>query len=116
VKVTGSFPRFFMNNSNYKHKLISVDQWGDIQWTSMERAFYGCENLQITATDVPDLSKVENMSMMFYYVKNFSGNISNWDVGNVKNMTSMFYQATSFNSDLSKRDVSNVTSMAGMFQ
>jgi hypothetical protein len=53
------------NNATYRNKLISVDQRGDIEWTSMERAFHGCENLEIKATDVPDLRKVDSISRMF---------------------------------------------------
>ena len=36
--------------------LQSVDQWGTTQWRTMDQAFKGCVNLQILATDTPDLS------------------------------------------------------------
>ena len=65
VSIRGSFPRIYINNNAYKDKLISVDQWGDMAWTSMENAFYGCTNLAILATDAPDLSNVTNMYGMF---------------------------------------------------
>ena len=28
-----------------KHKLLTIEQWGTGKWTSMESAFYGCENM-----------------------------------------------------------------------
>ena len=37
-----------------------------------------------------DVSKVKNMSMMFYGCENFNCDISNWDVSNVKDNTDMF--------------------------
>ena len=33
-------------------KILSVDQWGDISWTSMESAFQGCYSLNFSATDL----------------------------------------------------------------
>jgi hypothetical protein len=46
--------------------LIAVNQWGDIEWQTMANAFYGASNVEILATDVPDLTKVENMVHMFH--------------------------------------------------
>lgn len=77
----------------------------------MNNAFYGCENLQILATDTPDLSKVTDMGNMFRAATNFNGDLSNWDVSNVTNMTNVFNGARNFNSDLSAWDVSKVTNM-----
>ncbi|MBC8645287.1 hypothetical protein H9W95_18420 [Flavobacterium lindanitolerans] len=46
-------------------KLIDVTQWGTVQWSTMKNAFMDCHNLNITATDVPDLSNVSDISSMF---------------------------------------------------
>ena len=43
-------------------KLQSIEQWGDIQWESMRRAFAGAKNMVYNATDTPDLSAVTDMS------------------------------------------------------
>ena len=51
-----------MYNSDSAEKLISVDQWGDIEWTSMYRVFYSANNMDVIAIDVPDLSRVTDMS------------------------------------------------------
>lgn len=48
-----------------KDKILEVMQWGNIAWESMNRAFWGSSNLQITAIDSPDLSNVTNMGSMF---------------------------------------------------
>ncbi len=115
IRIRGDFPRIYYNNEGDKEKLISVDQWGDIQWTSMESAFYGCSNLIMNANDIPDLIGVDNMSFMFANVYNFNSNIDTWDVGNVTNMSSMFYNAYNFNQPLGNWDVGNVTDMSYMF-
>jgi surface protein len=67
VSITGDFPRIYFNNAGDKDKILTVVQWGEIQWTSFEYAFYFCTNLTIPATDAPDLSGVTNMALSFGY-------------------------------------------------
>ncbi|MEX0721467.1 MAG: BspA family leucine-rich repeat surface protein [Balneolaceae bacterium] len=81
----------------------------------MFSAFNSAENMIYNATDVPNLSKVTNMSLMFSGASSFNGDLSGWDVSNVTRMSSMFSGASSFNGDLSVWDVSIVTTMSSMF-
>ncbi|UXX78653.1 BspA family leucine-rich repeat surface protein [Reichenbachiella carrageenanivorans] len=115
VSISGDFPRIYFNNGGQKNKIQSIDQWGDIEWTSMLSAFYGCTNLSYSATDAPDLSGVTDMSAMFRSASSFNGDLSTWDVSSVTDMSAMFYSASSFNGDLSTWDVSGVTDMSSMF-
>jgi len=55
ISITGSFPRIFFNDSGDKLKIMSIDQWGVQPWLSMERAFYGCNQLTELASDSPSL-------------------------------------------------------------
>lgn len=115
VAIRGDFPRIYFYGGGDYRKIISVDQWGDIAWASMEYAFFECNNLAGQAVDVPDLSNVTDMSNMLYGAESFNQNIGNWDVSNVTNMFGMFWRAESFNQDISNWDVSNVTNMFGIF-
>src|SRR5690554_4575412 len=52
VSITGDFPRirfgnFTSPNDPMPSKIKSVEQWGDIQWLSMEAAFRRCSTLII---------------------------------------------------------------------
>jgi len=116
VAIRGNFPAIYFNNSGDKDKIISIDQWGDIQWESMFNAFSGCINLTSDATDTPNLSLVTNCVRMFSEAVLFNGNISNWDVSNLTNCLQMFNGATSFNQDIGDWDVSNITNMGRMFE
>ncbi|GAB5525207.1 MAG: hypothetical protein Roseis2KO_30790 [Roseivirga sp.] len=133
VKIFGAFPRF----SSTGARVVSIDQWGSNPWQSMEEAFVD-QSLEITATDVPDLSNVTSLVNMFHGTdlgnadltswdvstitdmsglfseSGFDGDISNWDVSNVTNMTETF-SGSDFNGDISGWDVSNVTDMTGTF-
>ena len=80
---------------------------------------------RVTATDIPDLTNVTNMSYMFSAINlNFDAdddvwnipNIENWDVSNVTDMTALFNFCRGFNQDISNWDVSNVTSMNSMLR
>ncbi|MEP5365986.1 MAG: BspA family leucine-rich repeat surface protein [Reichenbachiella sp.] len=115
VEISGDFPRIYFDNGGDKVKIRSIDQWGDSKWTSMQGAFYGCENLMYNATDVPNLTQVTDLSYMFRGINGFNEDISTWDVSQVIDMSYLF-QSTSFNQDISEWDVSHVTDMAYMFQ
>ena len=115
VVISGNFTRIHLIDVYNAQKLQSIDQWGDIQWESMNSAFWGATNMVYRATDAPDLSGVTDMYAMFAYANSFNGDISEWDVSGVTDMSAMFAYATSFNSDLSPWDVSGVTGMHEMF-
>ena len=115
IAIIGLFPRIYFFESGSADKIYNVKQWGAIQWSSMERAFAGCSNLDVTADDAPDLSRVTNMNGMFLGASDFNEDISDWNVSNVRNMSSMFTGASAFNGDISDWNVSNVTNMGGMF-
>ncbi|WP_162182443.1 BspA family leucine-rich repeat surface protein [Lacinutrix jangbogonensis] len=115
VTINGDFPLFWFGNTGDKEKLLSVDQWGDQVWKSMQGSFYGCTNMVINATDSPDLSEVTSFINIFRGATVMNQDISTWDVGNVESMTAAFFGATAFNKDLSTWDVSNVLNMNNMF-
>ena len=80
-----------------------------------EKAFYGAENLVMTATDSPDLSLVTSMEQMFRKAHIFNGDFSGWDTSNVTSMEGMFFEAEFFNGDISGWDTSSVTDISSMF-
>ena len=119
VSITGDFPRIYFNDLRNTDanpdKILTIDKWENIAWTSMAFAFTGCTNLKYTATDVPDLSRVTDMSGMFAFASTFNGDLSGWNVSSVNDMEGMFAGATVFNGNLGKWDVSSVTDMSAMF-
>ena len=115
VSLFGIYDRIsFVNYDSYE-KIIDISQWGHNKWKTMESAFDSCYNLQISATDSPDLSEVTNMSKMFIEAKNFNSKIGHWDTSNVQNMSSVFYKVELFNQDISQWNTSSVTDMSKMF-
>ncbi len=98
-------------------KLMDVEQWGTTSWETMSYAFIGCENLNITAVDVPNLSGMSNMTNMFNDCRSLNGppNINLWDTSTITNMYGLFFHAESFNQPISNWNTANVTVMSSMF-
>lgn len=109
-------PNIVTYNGDAK-KILEVSQWGNIQWTNMEWAFSDCTNLNITATDVPNLSSVTSMLAMFYNCTSLIGNptFNLWNTSSVTNMSHLFASAGNFNQPIGNWNVSNVTNMDWMF-
>lgn len=119
IKVSNGIGNFhrFNGYSIDRDKLLEVKQWGNIKWSNMFFAFNGCSNLDITATDVPDLSGVTNLSAMFQECNNLKGNSSFnlWNTSNITDMGGMFIRAKNFNQDIGNWNISNVTDLTIMF-
>jgi len=115
VEISGNFTRIVFGQGGGSGKILDVEQWGDIEWSTMEEAFVGTSNLNISASDAPDLSRVTSMQAMFWDSE-MNADISHWDVSNVTDMSRIFEDAVFFNQNLNSWDVSGVTTMADMFQ
>ena len=115
VSVTATSGQIYFNNLGDKLKLLDIKQWGTCEWTSFNRAFQGCSNMNATATDNPNLSNVLTFYRCFHSCSSFNADISNWDVSNVTNIYQMFLSCTVFNQDISGWDVSSVNTMAYLF-
>ena len=116
IKINRIFPRIFFNNTGDRQKLLTIDQWGNIPWTSFNNAFHGCLNMNMVATDAPVLTGVTDLTSMFHRCDAMTGNTSfnTWNTSNITNMVNMF-RSFVFNQPLSNWDVSNVTDFNSMF-
>ena len=97
--------------------LLAVEQFGDVEWTTMFQAFYGCKNMTFgPSIDKPDLSRVTDMSQMFRACSKFNEPIGNWDVSSVTKMVATFFNCPIFNQNLNDWDVSHVATMSQIFR
>lgn len=116
ASIIGVFPAIYIGfEGSSSQSLKSIEQWGSIEWQTMHKAFHGCENMLYNATDLPDLTNVEDLSYMFYGASSFNADLNGWNVSNVKYMNYMFAYAAEFNSDLDQWKVENVITMEAMF-
>jgi hypothetical protein len=115
IKITQGLTRINMlaESAENRSKITKIKQFGDILWSSWDGFMFNCQNMNITATDIPILSGVTNMFVSFLGCAEFVGNssIANWDVSNVTIMYECF-RGTKFNIDISGWDVSSLTGAA----
>ena len=118
IKISGTFPQIFYNNNSEGDKITEIKNWGIIQWSSFDRAFMGCNNLDLTATDYPDLTNCTTLHRIFNGCSSFentNGSIGGWDTSTITNMDGVFAGCVLFNQSINNWDVSNVTSFGPGF-
>jgi len=113
VTLSGIAQSWRFNNGGDKNKILSVLDLGDVGWTNLYGAFYGCTNL--SSVSGGKTGSVTNMSNMFRNAPIINPDTSGYDTANVTNMHAMFYGATNANPNTSGWNTSKVTSMSYMF-
>jgi len=119
VSITGTFPQIHFNGTAVdRDKILTIEQWGAIEWQALTQAFKGCSRLDITnlSIDIPDLSNATNISEAFADCTIFNGDITLWNVSTITNMARLFHTASNFNQDIGDWDVSNVLAMDRVFE
>lgn len=114
IDISGNLPHLYnggVTTDENQKKIIDIKQWGSQVWNSMFLSFIGASNLNISATDQPDLSQVTNMSFMFSRASSFYQPLNNWDTSNVTDMQFMFSEASNFNQSLAGFSISNATNI-----
>jgi surface protein len=136
IRISGSFPNIYFNDGGDKAKVISVNNLGDVGWTTLLNAWLGCSNLATFTVGNTDTSSVTNISKtlngtavstldlrgmdvssvttLFGTFANCSNlstiNVSGWNTSSVTFSNFTFNNCTSLTSlDLSDWDTSNVT-------
>ena len=123
IMVYGDLGKIIETTVNSARMIRDISNWGSA--TVGTKSFQNCQNLSISATNLPNLDA--NLAYTFSGATSFNSDISNWDTSNVTNMEGIFYGADAFNQDISKKtvtgdgasyaawDTSSVTTMRNMF-
>ena len=114
ISIEGTLQGWQFNNAGDRLKMLDIKQWGVLN-LSTNAAFYGCTNLDASATDAPTVSSTSFYSM-FRNCTNFNGALGNWDISTVTNLQETFWNATTFNKSINSWDVSNCTTFSRMFR
>ena len=121
ISITGQYSGFMINGGADKDKLISIDDWGTVGFTSMNSAFNGCVNLASLTRGA--ITGAKNATSFVYCFSgcNSLATIPKGLFDNVPNATSFFGCFAYCNSLLSIPDglfddVPNVTAFNACFR
>ena len=123
IAILGDCNGFMFNNGGDRLKIYDIKQWGNgfgFNYNANNRGeltFRGCNNLDITATDVLDLSNANRFDRFFEGCNNlvFNTSINNWDTSNIINFQFMFNDCFLFNQPLNNWNTSFSKSFSRTF-
>ena len=111
IECTGTLRVFTFAGTGDKLKLKEIHKWGgsSLDLAGGSFAFFGCNNLTVSATDSP--ANVGSVATVLYGVGSptFTGGLSGWDMSNTTSCQMLCYLDSAYNEDISGWDVSNIT-------
>ena len=115
--IQGICTGFNFSNLGDRLKILEIQQWGRLKFINAVGQFWGCANLNVIATDIPDLSGLSSLESFFRECSSlvYNPSINNWNVLGIDSMDFMFFLATPFNQPIANWNVSTVTKMIFMF-
>lgn len=117
IRISGDIAGWNFGDTGDKLKILTISSWGKLRLQGYGEYFKGCVNLSLSGlTDVLDLSTTTTLLSMFASCVNITTipRINEWDTSKVTSMGSMFY-VTNFDGDISNWNVSKVVSFYDMF-
>lgn len=108
ITIFGTIEGWRYGNSGDRRKITNIVNWGTLNITT-DAAFYGCNNLDIAATDAPTISTTSLTNCFRDCTSLTTPDFSSWNVGGVTRMDSTFNNCQQFNGDITTWNVSNVT-------
>lgn len=116
VTATGLINGFRFNNGGDRLKILNVLQWGDLRLSTPGGSyFYGCSNLDVSATDIPDF-RITDYAGFFRGTSSlvFNESINRWPMSQAVTIASMF-NGSSFNQELNLWQLYSLQSLNGTF-
>lgn len=116
IRISGTFPNIYFNNSGDKLKVQSVESLGTVGWSVLDGAFRGCSNMTSFISGVADTSSVTTLASMLRDCTSLTSvNVSTLSTPSVTALNNTFRGCTSLTSlDVSNFNTSNVTIMSNM--
>ena len=116
IRIRGTFPRIYFNNVGDKEKLLYIDNWGSIDWSSFEKAFKGCSIMQGRYKDTPYYSGAASFNEAFNKCLAFNYTVANFINDKVVTINYMFSSVTNFNQPLTGWDTQNISTARDAFR
>ena len=118
ISINGTISGWRFNTVGDRMKITDVSQWGDLNLGNSKGYFYGCSNLDVTASDSLNLTDTTTLYQAFCGCSGLTSlDVSNWDISNVSSFFMAFDGCTALTSlNTTKWDTANVTSFKYAFR
>jgi hypothetical protein len=118
ISISGQIDGWQFNNAGDKAKITDVSNWGTLNITT-NSAFFGCSNLDVSATDAPIISTTDLIRTFRSCTSLTDPDLNSWDVSGVAifggYQNGVFFGASNANPKIELWDVSSGTSFRDMF-
>lgn len=119
IKIRGTFIGFIFNNGGDRLKIVSIDNWGDVGYsTDQSNAFYGCSNLTTLSDSSQEkiFNSLTNGLGMFRFCTAITSLPSGITLSNLTNGSYMFQACTALTSLPTGLTLSSLTNGDTMFR
>ncbi len=116
VKLMGTIRGWAFDRTGDRLKIMDVTKWGGFQPIGGD-VFAGCENIDVSAVDLIDLSETDSLSSFFLGCESliYNASISEWNLLGIRNIGGMFQDCQVFNQSLNSWDTSTVEIIDNLF-
>ena len=117
IQITGTIEGWAFANGGDKLKITEISNWGEIVFVENDaQEFQGCSNLDVTATDAPDISAKNSLFAFFRNCTSLTAFGQGWSTGSIVTFERMFSGCSAFDdSEVVNLNVSAATSLRNMF-
>ena len=99
IIISGVFKGWGVNNYSDRLKITNLKQWGILDFSNGNiRQFWGCNNMIVTATDLPNLSSINKLDLFMGNCRSIVNipNLRYWDVSTIIQQSLTFNDCTLF--------------------
>lgn len=103
----------------YNSLITKILQWGNNQWVDGDFNFSGCQNLDVIASDTPNLSGMKSLSQVFDGCRNLiftQSSLNSWNTSSIEDLSASFRGCVSFRGNVSNWDVTKVRNISYTFE
>jgi Mycoplasma protein of unknown function, DUF285 len=99
VTITGQISGWAFGDDGDGEKIVEISNWGCLGFGDTSGHFFGCRNLTVRASDVPDLLETTSLEHSYRRCRSLAKvpSMNSWDTSSITNMASMFEEASTFN-------------------
>jgi hypothetical protein len=120
ILISGTITGLRFNNTGDRLKILNIQNFGPLRFTGSSTQFWGCSNMDITATDTFDISGITGTGTQNFFLNCSSlvwnSSVNSANVSGVNRYIDFFRDCSLFNQPLDNWVSSGVDNISGMLR